>query len=205
MHAYNEKEHNKAVNQLWNEKVTLPNFIKDNPNFRNNEEGLERFNKILSILDADVVKELSSRFMTQSFAEGFCESQLETGGGCSSISEGGANINDYRSQRNSYSEEAEEERTQQAIGAEGYYSLMEKNVFYPWINTIREVFKKEAPQISLYKICFYKIKGLESEMEEIKKIFESTEEQDTEIAKIDRNCREEAYDKAFEVDSYTQP
>ena len=45
-----EQEQNKAVNEWWTEKVTLPNLVKDDPNFFKDEGKKKEFGKILSSL-----------------------------------------------------------------------------------------------------------------------------------------------------------
>jgi hypothetical protein len=107
------KAGNKAQIKLYAEKVSIPNLIKDHPNFRGNEEGLEKFNKIISELDTDVAKELLSRFMPKNFAGGSCKAQVETGGSCAP--DDSFSTNDYHSQKNSYLEEAQEDRIKRAI------------------------------------------------------------------------------------------
>ena len=73
---------NKAVNQLWNEKVSLPNLIKDNPNFVSNTEGLNEFNRILSVLDRNVAKKITNELLSKNTAAGSCAAEVETGGSC---------------------------------------------------------------------------------------------------------------------------
>ena len=41
------EESSKTTKKTWAEKVSLPNLIKDNPNFVSNTEGLNEFNRIL--------------------------------------------------------------------------------------------------------------------------------------------------------------
>ena len=92
---------NKAVNQLWNEKVSLPNLIKDNPNFVSNTEGLNEFNKILSVLDRNVAKKITNELLSKNTAAGSCTAEVETGGSCI-----GENSYNYFNKYGNYEEES---------------------------------------------------------------------------------------------------
>ena len=76
------KADNTAQIKLFTEKVSLPNLIKDNPNFVSNTEGLNEFNRILSVLDRNVAKKITNELLSKNTAAGSCTAKVETGGSC---------------------------------------------------------------------------------------------------------------------------
>lgn len=76
------KEYNKVINQWWTEKVSLPNLIKDNPDFITNVEGVREFNTILSALDHKTARKITNELLSKSTVGGSCTAEVETGGSC---------------------------------------------------------------------------------------------------------------------------
>jgi len=64
------------------ETTSLPNFIRDNPDFTKTESGANKINQILSKADQDLVRKVANLLFPEEVREDSCKAEANTGGSC---------------------------------------------------------------------------------------------------------------------------